>query len=185
MNWKFWKKSPEKKALADLKNTAFVFAYMKKLQEKGLLLWQERNHRLLIARPLAVLMMKNEKTWRNFLTNCYLWQSYNLMLEAHEHAIIRLESEAIRKAKKKYAVLTNADTERIRRAVRDEYTGSGVSAKINAFEFYVIADTTNPMPRTNEDDAQEKGGIVAVGSYDPDTEKLEIASWDEIKTFMP
>ena len=107
------------------------------------------------------------------------------MLEAHNKALNNLESKAIREAKKKYAVLTKADTERIRRAVRDEYTGSGVSAKINAFEFYVIADTTNPMPRTNEDDAQEKGGIVAVGSYDPETEKLEIASWDEIKTFMP
>lgn len=185
MNWKFWKTSPEKKAFKDLKNMSFVFAYMRKMQDNGLLLWQERNRRLLIAQPLAVLMMKDEKTWRNFIDNCYLWQSYNLMLEAHNKALNNLESKAIREAKKKYAVLTKADTERIRRAVRDEYTGSGISAKINAFEFYVIADTTNPMPRTNEDDAQEKGGIVVVGSYDPDTEKLEIASWDEIKTFMP
>lgn len=182
MNWKFWKKSPEKKALADLKNTAFVFAYMKKLQEKGLLLWQERNHRLLIARPLAVLMMKNEKTWRNFLTNCYLWQSYNLMLEAHEHAIIRLESEAIRKAKKKYAVLTNADTERIRRAVRDEYEGTTSPIKLHEFEFFIIDDRPEPMPRTSEDDAEEKGSIMLVGFYNPDTEKLEIASWEDIKS---
>ena len=74
MNWKFWKTSPEKKALKDLKTMSFVFAYMRKMQDNGLLLWQERNRRLLIAQPLAVLMMKDEKTWRNFIDNCYLWQ---------------------------------------------------------------------------------------------------------------
>ena len=104
------------------------------------------------------------------------------MLEAHEHAIIRLEGEAIRKAKKKYAVLTNADTERIRRAVRDEYEGASTPIKLQEFEFFVIDDNPKPMPRTSEDDAEEKGSITAVGFYNPDTDKLEIAPWEDIES---
>ena len=180
MNWKFWKKSSEKKSLENLKVYSSAFAYLNTLRDSGLLLWQERNRRLFIMQPLAIIMMRNAESWRNFLTNCYLWQSYNLMLEAHEHTITRLEGEALRKAKRQYAVLTKADAERIRRSVRDEYEASNTPAKIEAFEFYVIADNPHPIPRTEEQDAEQRGDITLVGYFDPDTQQLEQVPWKEL-----
>lgn len=177
----FRRKKRERNALASVKNYASAFAYLNTLRDSGLLLWQERNRRLLIMQPLALMMMRNAESWRNFLTNCYLWQSYNLMLEAHNHAILRLESEAIRKAKRQYAVLTKADTERIRRGVREQYEASNAPAKIEAFEFYVIADNPHPIPRTEEQDAEQRGDITLVGVFNPDTQQLEQVPWDEVR----
>ena len=171
----------EKQALASLQTYASAFAYLNTLRDSGLLLWQERNRRLFIMQPLAILMMRNAESWRNFLTNCYLWQSYNLMLEAHEHTITRLEGEALRKAKRQYAVLTKADMERIRRSVRDEYEASNTPAKIEPFEFYVIADNKNPIPRNEEQDAEQRGDITLVGSFNPETGQLEQVPWKELR----
>ena len=177
----FRRKKRERNALASVKNYASAFAYLNTLRDSGLLLWQERNRRLFIMQPLAILMMRNAESWRNFLTNCYLWQSYALMLEAHEHAIHRLEGKAIREAKKQYAVLTKADTERIRRGVREQYEASNAPAKIEAFEFYVIADNPHPIPRTEEQDAEQRGDITLVGVFNPDTQQLEQVPWDEVR----
>lgn len=177
----FRRKKRERNALASLQTYASAFAYLNTLRDSGLLLWQERNRRLFIMQPLAIIMMRNADSWRNFLTNCYLWQSYALMLEAHEHAIHRLESEAIRKAKRQYAVLTKADTERIRRGVREQYEASNTPAKIEAFEFYVIADNKNPVPRNEEQDAEQRGDITLVGSFNPETGQLEQVPWKELR----
>ena len=177
----FRRKKRERNALASVKNYASAFGHLNSLRDCGLLLWQERNRRLFIMQPLAIMMMRNAESWRNFLTNCYLWQSYNLMLEAHEHAIIRLESEAIRKAKRQYAILTKADTERIRRGVREQYEASNTPAKIEPFEFYVIADNPHPLPRTEEQDAEQRGDITLVGVFNPDTQQLEQVPWDEVR----
>ena len=177
----FTRRRKERTALASLQTYASAFAYLNTLRDSGLLLWQERNRRLFIMQPLAIIMMRNADSWRNFLTNCYLWQSYNLMLEAHEHTITRLEGEALRKAKRQYAVLTKADMERIRRSVRDEYEASNTPAKIEPFEFYVIADNPHPLPRTEEQDAEQRGDITLVGYFDPDTQQLEQVPWKELR----
>ena len=177
----FTRRRKERTALASLQTYASAFAYLNTLRDSGLLLWQERNRRLFIMQPLAIIMMRNAESWRNFLTNCYLWQSYNLMLEAHEHTITRLESEAIRKAKRQYAVLTKADTERIRRSVREQYEASNTPAKIEPFEFYVIADNPHPIPRTEEQDAEQRGDITLVGYFNPETQQLEQVPWKELR----
>jgi hypothetical protein len=177
----FRKKKRERNALASVKNYASAFGHLNSLRDCGLLLWQERNRRLFIMQPLAILMMRNAESWRNFLTNCYLWQSYNLMIEAHEHTITRLEGEALRKAKRQYAVLTKADAERIRRSVRDEYEASNTPAKIEPFEFYVIADNKNPIPRNEEQDAEQRGDITLVGVFNPETQQLEQVPWKDLR----
>lgn len=177
----FKRRKRERTALASLQTYASAFAYLNTLRDSGLLLWQERNRRLFIMQPLAIIMMRNADSWRNFLTNCYLWQSYALMLEAHEHAIHRLEGKAIREAKKQFVVLTKADMERIRRSVRDEYEASNTPAKIEAFEFYVIADNKNPVPRNEEQDAEQRGDITLVGSFNPETGQLEQVPWKELR----
>ena len=177
----FKRRKRERTALASLQTYASAFAYLNTLRDSGLLLWQERNRRLFIMQPLAIIMMRNAESWRNFLTNCYLWQSYALMLEAHEHAIHRLEGKAIREAKKQFVVLTKADTERIRRGVREQYEASGTPAKIEPFEFYVIADNPHPIPRTEEQDAEQRGDITLVGSFNPETGQLEQVPWKELR----
>lgn len=186
MNWiKNWiKKDKQKSALASVKQYASVFGTLDVLCDKGMLLWQERNRRLLIMQPLAVVMMQSADKWRNFLTNCFLWQSYHLMAEAHDHAITRLQGNAIRKAKENTPVLTKADTERIRRSVREDYLVSPSVPKIEPFEFYVITDAPRPLPRNSEDDAEERGEITLVGQYDPDSQQLEMETWEKIKNFL-
>ena len=169
MNWKFWKSKNSKK---ELKNIAEVFGYMESMQRQGLVYWQERNRRLLIHK---------EKTWRNFLHNCYLWQSSKLLSEAHGREIERQTTAALQEARKKYAVLTKADMERIRRAVLNEYDGMKVKVKVEPFDFFVVADRKEPMPRTAEDDAEAVGAITWVGMYDPDTEKLESSPWKDVE----
>ena len=66
----FKKRKRERTALASLQTYASAFAYLNTLRDSGLLLWQERNRRLFIMQPLAIIMMRNADSWRNFLTNC-------------------------------------------------------------------------------------------------------------------
>ena len=179
-----FKKDKQKDSLSAIKQYASVFGTLDVLHENGMLLWQERNRRLLIMQPLAIVMMQSADKWRNFLNNCYLWQSYHLMAEAHEHAIIRLQGNAIRKASEKNAFLTKADSERIRRSVRENYLVSPSVPKIEPFEFYVIADAPHPIPRNNEDEAEERGNITLVGQFNPDTGQLEQETWEKVKSFL-
>jgi hypothetical protein len=72
--------------------------------------------------------------------------------------------------------------ERIRRSVRDEYEASNTPAKIEPFEFYVIADNKNPVPRNEEQDAEQRGDITLVGSFNPETGQLEQVPWKELNT---
>jgi hypothetical protein len=65
--------------------------------------------------------------------------------------------------------------------VRDEYEASNSPAKIDPFEFYVIADNPHPLPRTEGQDAEQRGDITVVGSFNPETGQLEQVPWKELR----
>jgi hypothetical protein len=71
--------------------------------------------------------------------------------------------------------------ERIRRSVRDEYEASNTPAKIEAFDFYVIADNPHPIPRTEGQDAEQRGDITLVGVFNPETQQLEQVPWKDLR----
>jgi len=175
------------------KQTAGILAVLKKtcgtldqLEKSGLIAFDKKNRRLFIEQALAALMLRNEESWGNFMHNCFTWLYMRQSREAWETYILKEELKAVRRAKKKVTLLTRKDVERIRRARRGEIGLTDMEPpKVEPFEFFVIRDDAEAVPENKDDRQKVAGGvIVAVGNYNPQTEKFEIAEWEEIKAFM-
>ena len=87
----------------------------------------------------------------------------------------QVEATADGKTQKQHSPnLTRNDIDRIRRARRAEIAQSDMKPpRVEGFEFFIIRDTTDAQP-----------DIVAVGHYDPDTEQIEMATWQEVKLLL-
>ena len=160
--------------LARYRQFTQTFADVQKLERSHLLIWEQKHRRLFIAEPLAIVMLaQGAEAWRHFLNNIYLYQMHRLQTKQWEDHVRDEEVKAVRKRKREVAVLTKAETERIRRAVRDDITADAVPLPpIEAFEFYILADAA--------DDPQH-ARITFVGEYDPDTELLDMVEWKQVK----
>ena len=180
----------EKRRLRDLNKTASAFVTLERLQTSGLLAWDQKQRRVLIAEPLAFIYMSKAETWQAFLQNLYLWMYYTACNEAWEAYMQKEELKAVRaamaereqveatadgKTQKQHSPnLTRNDIDRIRRARRAEIAQSDMKPpRVEGFEFFIIRDTTDAQP-----------DIVAVGHYDPDTEQIEMATWQEVKLLL-
>lgn len=180
----------EKRRLRDLNKTASAFATLERLQTSGLLAWDAKQRRVLIAEPLVFIYMSKAETWQAFLQNLYLWTYYTACNEAWEAYMQKEELKAVRvamaereqvevtadgKTQKQHSPnLTRDDIDRIRRARRAEIAQSDMKPpRVEGFEFFIIRDTTDAQP-----------DIVAVGHYDPDTEQIEMATWQEVKLLL-
>ena len=168
------KKRAAKKKRKEMVKTSRVFGYLEQLFESNMLMWNARERRLYIAEPLAVVFIgQGWERWRNFLNNAYLYMVWKLQNEKWEEHARELEQAAIRERKAQVVVLPKAEADRIRRAVRAGLVPGSVQVPpIEPFEFFVIADRT--------DDALHEA-IAFVGEYDPDTRKLEMVAWEEVK----
>lgn len=58
--------------------------------------------------------------------------------------------------------------------------------RVEPFEFFVVrAAVVQQQTGQNDKTAQVPGGeIMAVGNYNPETEKVEMASWEDVKGFV-
>jgi len=180
--WFSKKKREEKARLKELGGLVHNFASLEKLEKGGMLTFDVKNRRLFIEQPLAVVMMKDAESWQNFMRNVFQWLYYKQCQEAWDTFLQREELKAVREATKKYALMTRADIERVKRARRGEVTASDVAApKVEPFEFFVIRDTSV----TAESQSAVPGGeILAVGNFNPETEALEMATWEEVRKFL-
>ena len=186
-----------KRKLKEMAATASVFATLRKLEDGGMIHWDAKLRRMFIEQPLAVLMMTDADHWFHFIQNLYLYTYYNQCQQAwtdyllrEELAAVRSESEKVRKSEGKKGgvqTLSRYDVERIRRQRRDEIVQSDMPApKVDGFEFFLVQTTpassrsASPLgsPRTQE--GNPAGHLIAVGYYDPDTDGIEMAPWDEI-----
>ena len=151
-----------------------TFAAVQKLERSHLLIWEQKHRRLFIAEPLAIVMLaQGSESWRHFLNNIYLYQMHRLQTQQWEDHVRDEEVKAVRKRKREVAVLTKAETERIRRSVRDNIPADAVPLPpIEAFEFDILADAP--------DDAQH-AHITSMGACDPDTELLDMVEWKQVK----
>lgn len=173
--WKRWReKRAAKKKRKDMVQTSRVFGYLEQLFMSNMLIWNARERRLFIAEPLAVVFIgQGWDRWRNFLNNAYLYMVWKLQNEKWEEHARELEQAAIRERKAQVVVLPKAEAERIRRAVRAGLQPGAVQLPpIESFEFFVLADRT---------DDEHREAIAYVGEYDPDTRKLEMVAWEEVK----
>lgn len=182
LSWRRTRKNV--KQLEVIKDT---FGALEKAERGGLIWFDQKNRRLFIEEPLAMLMMTSARMWQNFLQNCFTWLYWRQCSEAWDNFILKEEMKAVRRTKKKTPVLTKRDVERIRYARRQEITqGDMEPPRVEPFEFFVVrAAITSQHTGQGDKAVQVPGGeIMAVGNYNPETEQVEMASWEDVKGFV-
>lgn len=177
--WNPFKRFGKKKHMfKELKDIAFVISVFDKFERIGLITWRQKDKILIIEESLALMKLaEGKKGFQNFLNQAALWQNERIISEAYETRRIKVETEAVRKAQKDYANLTNADIHRIRQEARENITMIPPEQLdcIKEFDIFVV--------RANAPSAQEataeSGQLLALGHYDG--EKVEMAMYDDIK----
>lgn len=169
------------KKFKELQDLAAMTAIFEKWSRQGVIFWRKKDNILIIEEYLAKLKMaEGREGFLKFLNQVVTWQNSILFQEAYESYFLKVETEAVREAQRKYASLTKADVMRIRQNVRErmpivvpEQIGC-----IKEFDIFVV--------RANAPSAQdatvESGQLLALGHYDG--EKVEMAMYDDIKHIL-
>ena len=185
---KFREYRERKKKLRELTELSGRFRTLEALEKGGQLLWDPRNRRLLIERPLALLMMQSAASWQNFMQNVHQWVYFRACQLAWAEFMRDEELKAVRKATMTDSHLTRPDIERIKNARREEIAMSDMEApKIEPFEFYIINASVDDNGNVNVNG--NKGGsaigrTLAVGRYDPESGFIDMATWEEVERFL-
>jgi hypothetical protein len=172
------KRREQRRKLKELKQFSSTFSTLDRLEQSGLLVWDQKQRRLFISQSLAVLMMRNAESWVNFITNVYQWLYYQQAQEAWNAHFLKEELAAVRKASvddnHKTVQLSRADVERIRIAARQQVAESDIEPpKVEPFEMFIVEDTVDAKPR-----------IIAVGYFNPETGDMELAPWSEVEPLI-
>ena len=177
--WNPFRKKNE--TLEELKDLAAMTAIFEKWSRQRVIFWRKKDKILIIEEYLAILKMsEGREGFLKFLNQVAIWQNSILFQEAYESYFLKVETEAVREAQRKYVSLTKADVMRIRQNVRErmpivvpEQVGC-----IKEFDIFVV--------RANAPSAQDateaSGQLLALGHYDG--EKVEMAMYDEIKHIL-
>lgn len=171
---RFRERRQEKQRLRDLSNRLRNVATLETLMAKGMLAWNQQRTQLFIAEPLAVVMMRDADSWLGFMHNV----TEHAVLEQQQRAwtefFQREELKAVREALQENPHLSRFDIDRIKRARRDEITQDDLQPpKVQEFDFFIVRDTRDTQ-----------GEVIAVGHYQPATEQVELATWDEVRRLM-
>lgn len=172
------KRREQRKKLKELKQFSSTFTTLDRLEQSGLLVWDQKQHRLFIAQSLAVLMMKDAQSWVNFLTNVFQWLYYQQAQQSWNDHFLKEELAAVRAASvgenHQTVQLSRADVERIRLAARQQVAESDIEPpKVEPFEMFIVEDTVDAKPK-----------IIAVGYFDPETNNMDLAPWSEIQPLL-
>ena len=179
--WKLFRsknKKKQKKALQNLRDLHEMVGILDKWARHGLIFWRRKDKLLIIEETVALIKLaEGRKGFLNFLNQIAVWQSSKLIDEAYETHSIKVETDAVRKAQRKYANLTKAVIMRIRQEARENMPMIPLEQLdyIKEFDIFVV--------RANAPSAQEateaSGQLLAVGHFDG--EKVEMAMYDEVK----
>lgn len=171
-------KNKKKKTEKELRDLSTVFSILDEFEKRGVIHWQRKNKVLLIEEVLGTLKVAEGRDgFLRFLNQVSMWQNHRLLAEAYESLRLNVESEAVRKARAQFAMLTKADMQRIRQNAREnmEMIPPERLDCIKEFDIFIV--------RANAPSAQEateaSGQLLAVGHFDG--EKVEMAMYDEIK----
>ena len=171
-------KKRQKKALQNLRDLHEMVGILDKWERHGLIFWRRKDKLLIIEETVALIKLaEGRKGFLNFLNQIAVWQSSKLIDEAYETHSIKVETDAVRKAQRKYANLTKADIMRIRQEARENMPMLPIEQLeyIKEFDIFVV--------RANAPSAQEateaSGQLLALGHFDG--EKVEMAMYDEVK----
>ena len=192
MKWiKRWReRREEKRKLKELAAFASGFKTMDQMADSGLLAWNMKQRQLFIDSSLAFLMMRDARSWTNFINNVFLWQYSKECERAWADFFLKEELAAVRKYKSEHRgrVVTRADVNRIREARRAEILQTDMQQpKVEAFEFFVVAPPDMEKlknEKIEELKQQPVGRLVSVGHYDPATEQMEMALWSDVEPLL-
>ena len=166
------------KHLKELQDLAAMMGIFEILSRRGVVFWRKKDNILIIEECFAMLKIaEGREGFLKFLNQVAVWQSSKLIDEAYETHILKVETDAVRKAQRKYANLTKADIMRIRQEARENMQMLPIEQLeyIKEFDIFVV--------RANAPSAQEateaSGQLLALGHFDG--EKVEMAMYDEIK----
>ena len=117
--WNLFKR--KKKKLKELHDLSMMNAIFEKLSRLGVIFWRKKDKILIIEEHLAILKMSEGRDgFLKFLNQVATWQNSILFQEAYEAYFLKVETEAVRDAQRKYSSLTKADVMRIRHNVREK-----------------------------------------------------------------
>jgi len=207
---KWLQKRQQKKAqqqkLQQLSDTASRFRILERLEENHLLAWEPRQRRLFIEADLAALFLVTPEKWTAFIHNVHEWLYYRLCQQVWEDYFRKEELAAVRKAinaadlgaadfggstsdrsragspnaeaNSQFSILNSqlsrSDMDRIRRARRAEIAESDIEPpKVEPFEFFIVPASTEAAPEP-----------IGVGYFEPETDKIDIAPWADVKPLL-
>ena len=182
------KRREQRRKLKELKQFSSTFSTLDRLEQSGLLVWDQKQRRLFISQSLFVLTARDAESFVAFTQNVYLWLTYQESQRLWNDHFLREELAAVRKASvgdrsasplgssknHETVQLSRADVERIRLAARQQVAESDIEPpKVEPFEMFIVEDTVDAKPR-----------IIAVGYFDPETGAQELAPWSEIQPLL-
>ena len=166
------------KRLKELQDFAAMMGIFEILSRRGVIFWRKKDKILIIEEYFAKLKMaEGREGFLKFLNQVAVWQSSKLIDEAYETHRIKVETDAVRKAQRKYANLTKADIMRIRQEARENMKMLPMEQLEYIKEFDIFVVRANAP--SAQDATEASGQLLALGHFDG--EKVEMAMYDDIK----
>ena len=199
-----WKeRRAQRRKLQEWRNLSQVYGTLEMFADKGLLEWNAKLRQLYIDSNLALLMMCDVDSWQHFIGGVYTWLYGRECNRAWDEFMDKEGLKAVREYMArlpKGKTLSRQDIDRIREARRMEIAQSDMQPpKIEGFEFFIIAppdlqhsgdgsavnaglSQTEPSP--NQPNDSVVGKLISVGHYDPTTDHMEMALWEEVQSLI-
>ena len=183
-----WKeRRAQRRKLREWRNLAQVYGTLELFADKGLLEWNAKLRQLYIDSNLALLMMRDVDSWQHFIGGIYTWLYGRECNRAWDEFMDKEGLKAVREYMArlpKGKTLSRQDIDRIREARRMEIAQSDMEPpKIEGFEFFIIAPPDLHADGSVPNDSVV-GKLISVGHYDPTTDHMEMALWEEVQSLI-
>ena len=166
------------KHLKEVQDLAAMIGIFEILSRRGVVFWRKKDKILIIEECFVKLKMSEGRDgFLKFLNQVATWQNSILIQEAYAAHCLKVETDAVRKAQRKYANLTKADIMRIRQEARENMQMLPIEQLdyIKEFDIFVVRASVSSA----QDATEASGQLLALGHFDG--EKVEMAMYDEIK----
>lgn len=179
--FKFKRNKRNSSVLRDLKDVATIVKSFDLFEQHGIITWRRKDNILIIEEWFAIMKMaEGQRGFLNFLSQAALWQNERIFREAYETLRVKMECEAVRKAKQQHAVLSLADVQRIRLKVREDMRiipPENLDC-IQEFDIFVVRSSAPSVL----DASVENGQLLALGHFNGKT--VDMAMYDDIKHLL-
>ena len=166
------------KRLKELQDFAAMMGIFEILSRRGVIFWRKKDKILIIEEYFAKLKMtEGREGFLKFLNQVATWHNNIIIQEAYSAHCLKVETDAVRKAQRKYANLTKADIMRIRQEARENMPMITLEQLdcIKEFDIFIVRANAPSA----QDATEESGQLLALGHYDG--KKVEMALYEDIK----